>query len=382
MNRREFLLTGLAGLTLRPGVARAQNGGWSAFPAPFTDSGLFLSPRLQNVRGRLYIFWAGTTTEARAPEMFTANASDGDSDWTKPRAPFFGSDMGRVRRLAVANTRDTLAMVFQRETTQGNGAVEVLLTISSDSAYTWSNPFVMDSYVLGEEGGSYVSIAGRQGVQRAEFAACWVAEGGAVRASNIDTRSGFRPRALPVGNLTSIKGKAEVLGAGKEGFYAVWPEEKTLRSARVKPLTGVIEPAATVQTGEFLRFFATASHQRGPGFLVAAPEGGDLSLMEAKDEKLALLDKKRIPLVGRQWECRAALDGDNKLHLALLEPGARGAIYYVHNRGGSWSAPEKVVALREEAPMTGYDIAVTEDYCWVVAGQNQIVHMLRRKRDR
>lgn len=379
MNRREFLMASLAGLSLANARSGYSQETWTAYPAPFTDSGLFLSPRLQNVRGRLYVFWAGTTGEARAPEIFLSSTTEGDNSWSKPRAPFFGNDMARVRKLAVANTRDTLALVFQRETTQGNGAVEVLLTISADSAYSWSNPFVMDSYVLGQEGGSYVSIAGRQGTQRPEFAACWVAEDGAVRASNIDTRSGFRPRALPVGNLSSIKGKAEVLGAGKDGFYAVWPEERTLRCSRVHPLSGVIDPATTVQTGEYLRLFATASHQRGPGFLVAAPEGGDFSTLEAKNDKLAPVDKKRIPLVGRQWECRAALDGDNKIHLALLEPGARAAIYYVHNRGGSWSAPEKVLTLREAAPLTGFDIAATEGYCWVTAGQNQIVHLLRRK---
>lgn len=379
ISRRNFLAGSLAGLTWTAlGPSQAQSL-WQPFEIPATEKGLVNNPRLVTLKGKVTLFWAGTNSSARNPEVMFCNAGDDDTGWGKTRAPFFGSDLGRVRRLAVATARDSMALVFQRETTQGNGAVEVLLTLSGDSGYSFAAPFVMDSYVLGQEGGSYVSVAARQGKQRPEFAALWVAEGGVVRASNIDPRSGFRPRAVVVGELESIRTKAEVVGAGGDGFHCVWPEGGGLKTTSIKPLTGSIDTASKLTSGDIQRNFSVASYYRGPGFIAAATEGGDFKIFQTKDGKLAQYAASKFPLAGRKLDSRCALEGEQHLHMAIVEAGAQPKIHYTTNRGGSWSPPETVQALQPDVPVTGFDITVSDSYVWIIVGQEQLVNVWRRK---
>jgi hypothetical protein len=384
-NRRNFLAAGAATLAwgaTRPTWAAPTNtpmGPWEKFDKPTTDSGLVNTPRLVNLKGRITLFWAGTNSEARSPEVMYCSANDGDATWSKTRAPFFGNDMGRVRKLAVATSRDSMGLVFQRETTQGNGAVEILLSLSADSGYSFANPFVMDSYVLGQEGGSYLSCGARQGRQRPEFAALWVAEGGVVRVANIDPRSGFRPRALAVGEVDSIRSRAEIVGAGPDGFQAFWPEGGGLKVARVHPLTGTIDPAQTLASGDYLRNFAVCSHYRGPAYLTAANEAGELKLYQAKDDKVALKGTSKFPITGRKLETRSCLEGDEHIHMLSLESGSQPRLLYSTNRGGSWSAAEVACNLAAEVPVTGFDIAVSDQYVWLVVGQEQLMQVWRRK---
>lgn len=381
VTRRDFLAGTAATFTLLGlnGWAAETDSGWERFKAPPTEKGLVLQPRLLNVRSRLTLFWAGTSSAARSPEVYYCNKSDGDDDWSKVRAPFFGNDMARVRRVAVATAREATGLIFQRETTQGNGAVEILLSLSYDSGYSFSNPFVLDSYVLGQEGGSYISLAARQGLQRPEFGAMWVAEDGVVRACNIDPRSGFRPRAIVVGNVASIRSKVEIVGAGNEGFYAVWPEAKHLKTAHLKPLNGETEPSVTLAAGDFDRNFCVASYYRGPGFVLAATESGALNVYEVKDEKFNPQAKARFPVHGRKLDSRCALEDRKHLHVAVLESGSVSKLWYTTNRSGSWSEPTLICELEKEVPVTGFDIEVMEEYVWVCAAQEQLFQFRRLK---
>lgn len=383
LSRRQFLLATGATLgycCLENAWGEANPSGWQKFAVPTTDSGLVLQPRLTSLRGRATLFWAGTSSEARAPEVFFCSSADGDDGWQKSRAPFFGNDMGRVRRLAVATARDAMALIFQRETTQGNGAVEVLLSLSKDNGYSFSNPFVMDSYVLGEEGGSYLSIAARQGTQRPEFAAAWVAEGGQVRACSIDPRTGFRPQTRVLGEVKSIHSKVEVIGAGQDGFYAIWAEGRSMKSAFIKPLTGTIDEAVSFASGDFQRNFCGASYYRGPGYVVAAAENGDFQVYALKDRKFtALGSKAKFPVSGRKLDCRADLEGRDHLHMAVLDEGKVPRLLYTTNRSGNWSAPDTICDLKEAVTVTGFDIAVTEGYAWAIVTQSQLLNIFRRK---
>ena len=379
IGRRQFLAGSLAGLAYSAlGPAQAQ-GAWEKFDNPKTENGLVLNPRLITLKGKVTLFWAGTNSSARAPEVMYCNAGDGDSVWGKTYAPFFGSDLGRVRRLAVATARDVMAVVFQRETTQGNGAVEVLMTLSHDSGYSFGAPFVLDSYVLGQEGGSYLSCGARQGTQRGELAALWVAEGGVVRAANIDPRSGFRPRAVVIGEVESIKARAEVVGAGPDGFYCIWPEGGGLKSVRIKPLTGTMEPAEKLTSGDIQKNFSVASYYRGPAYILSSTEGGEFKIFQAKDGKLVNPSTSKFPLPGRKLDSRSCLEEEKHLHLAVVEQGPQPKLVYITNRSGSWSTAEVITTLQPDVPVTGFDITVSDSHVWAIIGQEQLVSVWRRK---
>jgi hypothetical protein len=379
VSRRSFIKGALASLAIgQTGSAWAEEG-WEKFAPPPTSQGLVINPRLLNVRGRLNMYWAGTSGAARAPEVYYCNKSGDDEGWGKVYAPFFGSDLARVRRLAVATARDATVLLFQRETSQGNGAVEVQMTVSGDGGYSFSTPFVLDSYVLGEEGGSYISVAARQGTKRPEFAALWVAEDGIIRACNIDPRSGFRPRALPIGTAASIKSKVEVVGAGGEGFFAIWPEGSGLKCSHIKPLTGSMGKAENVAGGEFLRNFSAAGYYRGPAFISASNESGQFGVYEARGDKLESRPTPKFPVPGRKLDSRTCLENQKHLHMAVVEGGKTPKMWYVTNRGGSWSQPTLICNLEPEVPVTGFDIEVTEGYVWAVVGQEQLIQLRRLK---
>ncbi|MBX3165855.1 MAG: hypothetical protein KF760_00530 [Candidatus Eremiobacteraeota bacterium] len=379
LSRRSFMI-GAAGAVVYSALGPAYaDGPWQPFQKPTTEQGLVLVPRLVTLKGKVTLVWSGTNASVRQPEIIYCNAGDEDEVWGKARAPFFGNDMGRVRRLAVATARDAMAIVFQRESSQGNGAVEVYLTVSYDSGYSFSTPFVMDSYVLGQQGGSYLSCAARQGKSRPEFAALWVAEGGVVRACGIDQRSSFRPQAKVVGEVENIKGKAEIVGAGGDGFYAVWPQEGNVKTARVKPLTTSVEDATTLFKGTVVRNFGVASYYRGPGFITTCTEGGEFKIHQAKDGKLVEVFKNKFPMTQRGLDSRTALEKEEFLHMAVVEGGAKPKLHYITNRSGSWSTPEVIMNLEADVPISGFDITVSDSYVWTIVSQEQLVTVMRRK---
>ena len=379
VSRRSFMLGAAAGVAYSAlGPAYAE-GPWQPFQKPNTEQGLILVPRLVTLKGKVTLIWSGTNVAVRQPEIIYCNAGDDDEAWGKARAPFFGNAMGRVRRLAVATARDAMGIVFQRETEQGNGAVEVYLTVSYDSGYSFSTPFVMDSFVLGKEGGSYLSCAARQGTQRPEFAALWVSEGGSVRCCGIDQRSSFRPQARVVGEVEDVRGKAEIVGAGKDGFYAVWPQDGGIKSAHVKPLTTSVEDTASLAKGNVVRNFSVASYYRGPGFITACTEAGEFKIFQTKDEKLVQVFSGKFPMTTRGLDCRSALEKEEFLHMAVVEGGSKPKLHYLTNRSGSWSTPEVIMNLEADVPISGFDITVSENYVWTIVSQEQLVTVMRRK---
>jgi len=84
------------------------------------------------VGSKFHLVWAGTTSQIRNPELMHSTISGGDDEWKSPRAPFFGQNKGRVRKVSIGKTRNLMAVLFQRSLRQGNDAYEVLLTFSSD----------------------------------------------------------------------------------------------------------------------------------------------------------------------------------------------------------------------------------------------------------
>ena len=152
-----FLLTSLA-----LGQEQTRHSAWSELPRPGGESnkGLFLDPSLLNMGSRFHLVWSGTNQDIRHPEVFHSSLDGGDKEWKDPRAPFFGQNKGRVRKLALGKTRNLVGLLFQRTLTQGNDAYEVLLSISSDDGWSWSTTIEIDSYVADKTGGTAVAIAG------------------------------------------------------------------------------------------------------------------------------------------------------------------------------------------------------------------------------
>ena len=290
--------------------------------------------------------------------------------------------MGRVRHIAVATSRDMMAILFQREGNQGHGAMEIMLSISSDMGYGFSAPFLLDSYVLGEGNGagSWVTLAARQGRLRPEFAAAWVAEGGTLRASSVDSRSDSRAQAETVGRLTDLKGRAEMLSAGGDGFFLVWPEAVGgLKTARIKPLIGGTEKALSVAPGEYSKNFSVAYLYRGPGALVATTESGDTQSFITDEERFKPLHASlKEAQATRNLESRSCMDDKKRVHRVTLNP-ANNKLFYTRLEDGKWSAPELISQLAPDVVSTGFDIAATGDYLWVVSGQSQIVQIKRKK---
>jgi hypothetical protein len=361
--------------------ASATAPGWAEMDLPDTHKGLVLEPRLMHLRGRVFIFWAGTSLEALNPEIFLATREGKDAKWKTTKAPFFGQDVGKVHHLAVATARDQMAMIFQRSANQGNRAVEVQMSTSRDFGWSWSPPFVLDSYTLGETGGSGVALAARQGASRPEFAGAWIAENGIVRAANLDGRSSFRPTASKVGEVKDQDGQVEVVGNGTDGFYVVWPEDHELRSAHVKPLTGGVEEKEVVTTGTFKKDFSVCSNYHGPAHIVAESERNQLTSFVPKGGKF-VPDGETVtsPIPGRNLESRSSVDGDNGLHVATLDSHNVNKLYYMgEKKGKGWSAPELVLDLDPSIPVTGFDIVATDDAVWICASQGQLLYIRKKK---
>lgn len=389
-SRRRLATTCLTGLlAVLPATLPAQAdappaaSAWETIPNPETNTGLVNSPRLLNIRNRIMIFWAGTSELAKQPEIFftSRQGGDGDDKWAPSRPPFFGQDFARVRKLAVATARDMMGIVFERETGSGVtgtvGSMEVHMSTSRDFGYSFGTPFLLDSFVLGEASGSYVTAGARQGTQAPEFAVSWVAEGGAVRAASINTR-GDRPEAVSVGHVDEVKTRAEMMGAGTQGFFLIWPENG-MKTAHVKPLQGGPETAMSLAKGSFGNNYSVCYNYRGPGYAVMTSDNGDVQVLEAKGDKFEPKGPpQKDPVRGKNLESRTALDGDRRIHRLTLDPNGNHLIYSSF-KDGKWSEPQPICDLRPDLTSTGIDIAVCEDYVWVCASQAQILTIRRHK---
>jgi len=374
---RSLLTAALLLLTL--GAAGAE---WVDFPNPDTRTGLVIQPRFLNLRGKLLLFWAGTSVKAPGAEICVVTKEEGADGWSGTRAPFFGEDLGRVRRLAVATGRDITALAFERTPGQGGNAIEVLLALSTDRGYSFNPPYVLDSFVT-DDLGSWISVAARQGTRRDEVAAAWIADSGKVRVASVDLRSvGYRPEASTVGTARESSNRVEMATAGTEGFFATWVETKGLKTCRVKPLTGGAEASVMLSAGDYQKNFCTASGgYKGPAYTVAGDEAGGLAGWMEGDGKFTALESGKLSLSKvRNLESRCATDSDKKLHVALLSADkSEHKVYYTHNKGGKWSTPQVALELDPSVPSTGFDICVVDDHVYVVAAQGQRLTIKRQK---
>lgn len=372
-----FLVTLLLLTTL------AAHAEWLEVPNPDTRTGLVTQPKFLSLRGKLLLFWAGTSVKAPGAEICIVTKDENQESWSATRAPFFGEDLGRVRRLAVSTGRDVSALLFQRTSSQGGGAVEVLLALSTDRCYSFNAPYVLDSYVADETNGTWLTVAARQGTRRDEISAAWIADGGAVRVCSVDLRStGYRPEATTVGTSRESSNRVEMATAGSEGFFATWAEGKGLKTCRVKPLTGGAEAAVMLATGDFQKNFCMAqSGYKGPAFTVAGDEAGTLQGYEEGDGKFKPLDQTKLGLAKtRHLESRCSVDGDKKIHVALLSSDkTTSQLYYTNNRSGKWTPAEVAVEMDPNIPTTGFDICAFGDYVYVVVAQGQRLTIKRKK---
>ncbi len=365
-----LLLLTAAFLTLMSPLSQAQSSpsAWTEVKRPEVERGLIYQPRLCAIRSRIHMFWAGTGEKMRRPELHHASIRDGDDAFGVVKAPFFGNRMGGVRRIACGNARHMLALLFQRASGREGRAYEVLLSISNDQGWSFSTPFVVDGFVTAESGGTWVSVDGREGTNRPEFALAWSAENDTVRGSTIDIESRQRPRAATLGQHAPGIPKVEVASKGRSGFSIIWNAGESLQTADLRALTGGASDTTTLVRGTFEKAFSLAGWHRGPARALAVEAGTAVRLKAEKDWDD--VGKGPFPMASSLEEMRSDLDDDRVHHVAFYTGINRGnKIYYLRETDDGWSKPELVLELDKDLDCTGFDIAVSSDSVWVVATQ-------------
>ncbi len=355
--------------------------GWSELPRPSVGSGLMMEPRLTSLRSRVHLLWVGTSDDVRRPEVFHSSITGRDDQWNNPRAPFYGKNLGRVRKVAVGTARDLVAILFQRTLTQGSDAYEIRLSISGDHGWSWSNPIEVDSYVAERSGGTWVAIEGRQGMNRPEFAMSWVRDFGNIRAANLDIKSSLRPEGTLVGTHAPNAMKTEVATLGRDGFVAVFNNGQGLASSHVRGLTGRIAEAETVVAGRFGRFFTISSTPFGParmalgsGRTVEAFTSDGTTFERDADENFEL------PFSAQDVDVESCLDDDKNLHLVIAEPSSTGyTLWYIGQNKRQWGELEKVADVETRDDIRGFDIAHSGDQIVIATSQGFRANFFRKK---
>lgn len=378
---RVFLLALiLTSLTLAQ--EQAPNSAWSELPRPGGDDnkGLFLDPNLLNMGSRFHLVWSGTNHDIRHPEVFHSSLDGGDKEWKSPRAPFFGKNKGRVRKLALGKTRNLVGLLFQRTLTQGNDAYEVLLSISSDDGWSWSNTIEIDSYVADKTGGTAVAIAGRQGRNRPEFALAWTRAFGDVRTANFDISSSLRPEGSQVGSHAQEAEKIGVGALGSAGFTIVFNNGAGLTAGYIKALIGKVEDGSSLLRGRFGKFFDVASRPYGPSRIVLGSDQTVESMTsDGKDWKKDE-ETLSLPFSTSGVTAESDMDDNKNLHVMMVRP-VQGAfeIWYVGQKDRKWLEPELVHSFEDDLELRGFDIAASNDYVVIVVSQGFAGKFLRRK---
>lgn len=373
-------------LLLVSAVALADGGEESVKKSLWTElkrpgqKGLFLEPKLLSMGSRAHLIWSGTNEEVRRPEVFHSSISGDDTEWKSPRAPFFGKNKSRVRKLAIGKTRNLIAILFQRTLTQGNDAYEVLMAISSDQGWSWSNTIEIDSYVADKTGGTAVAIEGRQGSNRPEFALAWARAYGDVRAANFDISSSLRPEGTLVGQYTPGAEKIEVGALGRDGFAVVFNNGVGLATAHVRALIGKIEESHTFLRGRFGEFFGVASSPYGPSRLVA---GAGTTVETFTSDGVKWENDKQsfeLPFNTTGVVTEIDMDDDKNLHVVMLKSGqGKFELWYAGQKDEKWIKPELIHTFDDKVEMRGFDICATDDYVFVVASQGFEGKFFRRE---
>ncbi|MFA5507333.1 MAG: hypothetical protein WC314_06025 [Vulcanimicrobiota bacterium] len=355
---------------------------WSELPRPGGEQnkGLFLEPALLNMGSRFHLVWSGTNEQIRRPEVFHSTLDGGAKEWKDPRAPFFGKNKARVRKVALGKTRNLIGLVFQRTLTQGNDAYEVLLALSSDQGWSWSGTIEIDSYVADKTGGTAVAIEGRQGSNRPEFAIAWTRAYGDVRTANFDINSSLRPEGSQVGTHADGAEKVGVGTLGSEGFTVVFNNGAGLTAAYIKALIGKVEEGSSLLRGRFGKFFSVASRPYGPSRVVVGSDTTVESLTSdgkdwKKDEETA-----NLPFNARDVDAESDMDDNKNLHVAMIRPVKDGfELWYLGQKDKKWNAPEHVYTFADKVDVRGFDIAASNDYAVIVVSQGFAGKFFRRK---
>lgn len=372
----------LTSLTL--GQEQTRSAAWSELPRPGGNDkkGLFLDPTLLNMGSRFHLVWSGTNEEIRHPEVFHSSLDGGDKEWKDPRAPFFGKNKGRVRKLALGKTRNLIGLLFQRTLTQGNDAYEVLLTISSDDGWSWSNTIEIDSYVADKTGGTAVALAGRQGRNRPEFALAWTRAFGDVRTANFDISSSLRPEGSQVGSHSQDAEKLGVGALGSDGFTIVFNNGAGLTAGYIKALIGKVEDGTSLVRGRFGKFFDVASRPYGPSRVVVGNDTTVQSMTSDGKEWKEDDETLTLPFNTRGVTAESDMDDNKNLHVLMVRP-VQGAfeIWYVGEKDRKWGEPEFIDSIDDKMELRGFDIAASNDYVVIVVSQGFVGKFYRRKLD-
>lgn len=354
---------------------------WEELPKPDVGRGLMIEPRLLSKGPRVHLIWSGTSSEITKPEFFHSSLANDETKWTNPRAPLFGQNKGRIRKLGIGKSRNLIAVILQRSLKQGNDAYEILLTISSDRGWSWNKPVELDSYVGEKAGGTWVAVEGREGSNRPEFAVTWSRAYGNIRAANINGASNVRPEGVLIGQHVDGAVKSDVGVLGRKGFSVVFNNGVGLATSHVKALTGRIEKAHTFLQGRFGNFFTIAARPHGPSRM-AVGHGKTLQALTSdgtswkKNEK----ETRELPFSTSSVKAESDMDGDKDLHLALLVPSRKKTeLWYIGQRGRKWGAPELIVSFKKEVDIRGFDIAVTNDYIYTAISEGYKAQFFRRK---
>lgn len=375
-----ILLLGLC-LALCLSSAQAQDPvGWEEIPRPNVGKGLFMDPNLLGFGSRIHLVWVGTTENVSKPEVFHTSLSGGSKDWTNPRAPFFGMNKSRVRRVGIGRARNLLGLIFQRTLTQGNDAYEVLMALSGDHGWSWGMPIELDSYVAEVAGGTAVAIEGREGPNRTEFTMAWSRDFGNVRVANSDIRSSLRPEGVLVGQHADGLMKADVGSLGKAGFSVVFNTGSGLATAHARALVGKVEEAVTFLRGRFGLFFTVASRPYGPSRL-AVGDGSTIMAFSSNETSWKNDDQVGIlPFPSSGVMAESDMDDDQDLHVAMLVPTNSGFdVWYIGQEKKVWGKAEQVMSFPGNVEMRGFDIGVSDNYILIVASQGFEAKFVRKK---
>lgn len=373
---RKILLSVVAGLALLPayGAGEAATSAWIPVDPPKEKIGLYIEPQLVCARGnRLHLIFAGTNPKAINPEIMQCYRDEGSSDWSEVRAPFFGLDQGRVRNLAVCATRYALGLVFQKQLTQGERAFEIDFTLSPDNGVEWIAPVLVDSFVCESRNGTSIAVAGREKSNKVEFAAAWGTEGNGVKAALLNLRDPVRAPAKSLGYHSSLSPKVSIGGHTDGGFGVVWSDSTGLRSVRLKPISGEADTPFTLITKDVQNNFGLAYRPRGPLQLLACL--GSENFLYGWENGEWKRDEPGAPPNTSRPSPVLAVDQQDKLHV-LYQPTGTSDVYYINNRSGSWSQPEKVFTMKN--PSAQFSIACTEKYAWACYGYGTFLVIAKR----
>ncbi|MGM9999274.1 MAG: hypothetical protein ACI38Q_07820 [Candidatus Bruticola sp.] len=365
----------------------AASSPWQQLYAPNTGGGLVIDPQLLAYK-RLQVFfgWSNNNSAVKAPEFSFSVFESGDK-WTTINAPFFGSNLAGVRKVAAASAKYSVGILFMHNIVeQSENAFEVMYSYSGDNGWSFSKPAVCDSFVLsGGGGGSDIDIAGVGG-RKPSLCFGWTAENNMVKAALFDPQyRGDRPRACNLGHQGINCDKIELAGESKGGFVAVWNDGQNLLSSYIRPLVGSNEDSIKAAKGKFgLNFSLCDNFGKDPLLVYDLPRLGknDKCRRQVRrwDNGAWQVVAAAPPAAGEApigSTLESCQDKDGNLYVASLSRDGE-SILYSRLKDGKFSDPEVAVKLKPIIGCTGFSIAVLDKYVYIFASQGPSNQFVRR----